>query len=45
MFSSGLKAADITLVFNKEDPLNKWYYKPVSVLPTVSKIFERALLD
>ena len=38
MFSSGLKAADITLVFNKEDPLK-------SVLPTVSKIFERALLD
>ena len=44
-FSNELKEADIPPVFEKEDPLNKENYRPVSVLPTISKIFERILFD
>ena len=40
-----LKAADITPIFKNKDPLNKENYRPISVLPTVSKIFERVLFD
>ena len=35
----------MTPIFEKEDPLNKENYRPVRVLPTISKIFERALFD
>ena len=44
-FQNELKAADITPLFKKEDLLNKINYRPVSVLPTISKIFERLLFD
>ena len=44
-FPIELKAADITPIFKKEDPLNKKNYRPVSILPTISKIFERILFD
>ena len=44
-FPNELKAADMTPIFKKEDPLNKKNYRPVRVLPTISKIFERALFD
>ena len=37
-FPNELKAADLTPIFKKENPLNKENYRPVSVLPTVSKI-------
>ena len=40
-FPDCLKLADITPVFKKKDPLNKTNYRPVSVLPTVSKLFEK----
>ena len=33
--------ADISPVFKKNNPLEKENYKPVSVLPAVSKIFKR----
>ena len=36
--------ADITLIFKKQGPLNKENYRPISVLPRISKIFERVLL-
>ena len=39
-FPENLKLAYITPVFKKKDPLDKWNYRPVSVLPSVSKIFE-----
>ena len=39
-----LRAA-VTPICKKEDPLLKKYYRPVSVLPIQSKIFERALVD
>ena len=44
-FPNELKAVDITPIFKKEDPLNKENSRPVSVLPTISKIFERVLFD
>ena len=44
-FSNELKAADITPIFKKEDPLNKESCRPVSMLLTISKIFERVVFD
>ena len=38
-----MKLADITPVFEKKDPLNKKNYRPVSVLPSISKIFEKLI--
>ena len=35
--------ADATLVFKKKDPLKKTNYRPASVLPPVSKLFERLM--
>ena len=42
-FPDSLKLADITPVFKKKDPLNKTNYRPVSVLPIVSKLFEKIM--
>ena len=42
-FPDKLNLADITLVFKKNIPLDKENYRPVSVLPVVSKIFERIM--
>ena len=44
-FPNELKIADITPTFKKEDPLDKTNYRPISTLPTVSKIFERILFS
>ena len=44
-FPDGLKVADVILVFKKEDPNNKANYRPISLLPTISKIFERVLFE
>ena len=43
MFDEGLKSSDITPVHNKGDKTDKRNYRPVSVLPVVSKIFERII--
>ena len=40
-----MKAADITPTFKNEDSLNKENYRPVSVILTIFKIFEKALFD
>ena len=32
-------------MFKKEDPLDKTNYRPISILPTVSNIFERMLFN
>ena len=40
VFPDELKVADITTIFKKDDSTNVKNYRPVSVLPTVSKIFE-----
>ena len=37
------KPADIKTVFKRNDPLNNENYKAVSVLPSISKIFEKLM--
>ena len=44
-FHNGLKLADITPLHKKGMKDNKENYRPVSVLPTLSKIFERILFE
>ena len=44
-FPNELKIVDITLVFETQNPLDKTNYRPISILPTVSKIFERILFN
>ena len=39
-FPKYLKKADITPVFKKDEKFLKTNYRPVSILPTVSKIYE-----
>ena len=40
-----MKKAQVLPLFKKKDPLNKENYGPVSVLPTISKNFERSMHD
>ena len=42
-YPDNLKLADITPVFKKKDPLNKINYTHVSVLPSISKLFEKLM--
>ena len=42
-FPINLKYADITSIFKKNDRLLKINYRPFSILPTVSKIYEKIL--
>ena len=42
-FPTELEAAYVSPVFKKDDPLKTKNSRPVSVLPVVSKIFERIL--
>ena len=42
-FPDNLKFADVTPIYKKDDPNNPKNYRPVSVLPVTSKIFERIL--
>ena len=44
-FPDELKVADVIPVFKKEDPNNKANYRPISLLPIISKIFERVLFE
>ena len=44
-FLKKLKLADITPVFQKKNPLDKANYRPVRVLPPISKIYEKLLLN
>ena len=43
IFPDKLKLADVTPVHKKDDATNVRNYRPVSVLPSVSKVFERLL--
>ena len=42
-FPQELKAGDITSLFKKDDAFSKKNYRPITVLPSVSKIFERLM--
>ena len=42
-FPDKLKVADVSPIFKKDDPQKSKNYRPVSVLPVVSKVFERLL--
>ena len=42
-FPDELKAAEVTQIFKKNDDLDKENYRPVSVLPLVSKVIERVM--
>ena len=42
-FPDDLKLADITPISKKEDSLNKENYRHVSILPQLSKLFQRIL--
>ena len=42
-FASNLELADITLIFKRKDPQAKENYRPVSVLPVLSKDFVRLM--
>ena len=44
-FPNELKIADITPIFKNDDSLDKTNYRPINILPTVSKIFERILFN
>ena len=44
-FRDALKLFDITPVFKKLDPSDKANYRPVSILPLVSKVFEKIMYD
>ena len=43
IFPSNLKNADVTPIHKKEDRLSKGNYRPVSILPTLSKVYEKLL--
>ena len=42
-FPDILKKADITPTFKKDDRLIKSNYRPISILPTLSKLYEKVL--
>ena len=44
-FPSNLKAADILPTHKKKDKLDIENYRPISILPTLSKIYERCMYD
>ncbi len=44
-FLNNLKCAQVTPVYKRGDPLDKANYRPISVLPFISKVFEGLMLD
>ena len=42
-FPCDLKYANVTPTYKKDDCTNKENYRPISILPSISKIFERIL--
>ena len=44
-FPDPLKLSDITPVYKKLDPSNKANYRPVIILPLLSKVFEKIVYD
>ena len=44
-FPDWLKSAEVTPIYKKNDDLDKENYRPVSILPVVSKVFERIMYN
>ena len=44
-FPTALKYADVKAVFKKDDKTNKENYRPISILPTLSKVYERLIYN
>ena len=42
-FRDGAKLAEVTSIYKKENPLNAKNYRPVSILTTLSKVFEKLI--
>ena len=40
IFPLSLKLGKITRIIKKDDPLDKWNYRPVSILPLLTKVHE-----
>jgi hypothetical protein len=45
IFPTRLKEAQVVPLHKKNDPLDKKNYRPVSILPTISKVYEMVLSD
>ena len=45
IFPKRLKFAEVATLFKAKDVFNKENYRPLSILPSISKIFERMLYD
>lgn len=44
-FPEMLKYAEVSPIYKKDDPLDKKNYRPISVLPCLSKVFESVIID
>ena len=44
VFPDALKYANVSPIYKKEDNMNKKNYRPVSVLPCISKLFEQVMV-
>ena len=44
-FPSSLKLADVTPTYKKDDRTDKTNYRPISILPAISKVFEHSMYD
>ena len=44
-FPNRVEKGDIKSIYNKDDPLDRTNYRPISILPVLSKTFERCLYD
>ena len=42
-YPNGLKYADVTPVFKKDDKSDKSNYRPISILPNLSKVYEQIM--
>ena len=44
-FLNSLKEANITPIFKKDDQLDKCNHRPISILPLISKVYERLIYN
>ena len=44
-FTENLKLAQVTPIYKKDDPFTEKNYRPPSIMPSLSKIYERVISD